>query len=151
MMWSPSADGADRAATSSPVEERSERDLGKWIEALAVVESGNRSWIVHQEADGRNYYGCLQFSEKTFRRYAKKFQLVQADDPDEFMNVIFDCALQKRLASRMIRQNPENWKHWKKSVERIGLPPGAKAPVHVAAAEDPSQTVDKETRPVVTQ
>jgi hypothetical protein len=130
MMWSPSAGGAGCADTSSSVEpSMEERALGEWIEALAVAESGNRGWIVHQESDGRNYYGCLQFSEKTFRHFAKKYRLVQANEPEVFMNFIYDCSLQKRLAARMIRENPENWKHWRKSVERIGLPPGAKDPV----------------------
>ena len=42
------------------------------------------------------------------------------------MDLIFDCAFQKRLAALMIRDNPENWKHWRTTVQRrIGLPPGA--------------------------
>jgi hypothetical protein len=43
------------------------------------------------------------------------------------MNLIYDCAFQKRLALRMLRESPENWKHWKKTARRIGLPPGASA------------------------
>jgi len=140
MMWSPSADAADRVPVSLSAEDRSRQALGKWIDALAFAESGNRDWIVHQDRDGRNYYGCLQFREETFRYFATKFHLVQADEPEEFMSFIYDCALQKRLASRMIRDNPEHWKHCRKTVARIGLPPGAKAPADVvAAAKQPSR------------
>jgi hypothetical protein len=133
MMWSPAADGAERAAASLPAEDRSRQALARWIDALAFAESGNRSWIIHQDRDGRNYYGCLQFREETFRYFATKFHLVETDEPEEFMTFIYDCRLQKRLASRMIRDNPANWKHWRKTVERIGLPPGAKAPADAVA------------------
>lgn len=145
MMWSPSADAADHAVARSSAEPSTEnragQSLAQWIDALAFAESGNRDWIVHQDRDGRNYYGCLQFREKTFRHYAEKYHLIQADESGEFMNFIYDCAFQKRLASRMIRENPQNWKHWRKTVERIGLPPGARAPVDVAAATQPSRPV----------
>jgi hypothetical protein len=99
--------------------------LRKWIDALAVAESGNRPWIVHQDRDGGSNYGCLQFRERTFRVFVKKFNLAPNAQPDEVMNLIYDCGFQKRLAARMIRKNCENWKHWRKTVERIGLPPGA--------------------------
>ena len=39
------------------------------------------------------------------------------------MDLIYDCGFQKRLAVRMILDNPENWKHWRNTVQRIGLPP----------------------------
>jgi hypothetical protein len=139
IMWSPSMDGADHAPSSADdtstmaaepaAGEVSRRALRQWIDALAVAESGNRNWIVHQEDDGRRYYGCLQFGEKTFRYFTKKFRMVETDQPEDVMSLIYDCAFQKRLATRMIRENPDNWKHWRKTVERIGLPPGAKAPV----------------------
>lgn len=139
IMWSPSVDGADHAPSSTDHAARAEAEsqagaLGKWIDTLAVAESGNRNWIVHEEEDGRRYYGCLQFREQTFRYFAMKFRLVQPAKSGDVMNLIYDCAFQKRLATRMIRENPGNWKHWRKTVEKIGLPPGAKDPV--AAAVD---------------
>src|SRR5579864_9515299 len=154
IMWSPSVEGADRAPSSADhaatVEAEpsatvvSGRTLRQWVNALAVAESGNRSWIVHEEEGGGRYYGCLQFSEKTLRYYAKKFHLVQTTEPDDVMNEIYDCAFQKRLAMRMIRENPDNWKHWRKTVERIGLPPGAKAPVDASVVEQRSRAANSD-------
>jgi len=137
IMWSPSIDGADRAPSgtdhaATAAGPAATEDLQEWIDALAVAESGNRNWIVHEEEDGRRYYGCLQFREETFRYFAKKFHMAHTAQPEDFMDLIYDCAFQKRLAARMIRENPANWKHWRKTVERIGLPPGAKVPVAVA-------------------
>jgi hypothetical protein len=121
--------GGDHAAAVSAA--RSGADTGQalaqWIEALAAAESGNREWISHQDRDGGYNYGCLQFRERTFRHFVGKFNLAPNAEPDEVMNLIYDCAFQKRLALRMLRDNPENWKHWRKTVRRIGLPPGADA------------------------
>jgi hypothetical protein len=152
IMWSPSVEGADRAPSSTdhgaPVDAEpsagmvSGQTLHQWIDALAVAESGNRSWIVHEEEDGRRYYGCLQFCEKTFRYYARKFQMVQTAQPEDIMSRIYDCAFQKRVAMRMIRENPDNWKHWRKTVERIGLPPGAKAAIDAAAVDQPGRAAN---------
>ena len=113
-----SAQPASSGANSEPI-------LEKWIDSLAVAESGNRQWIVHQDRDGGYNYGCLQFRERTFRFYVEKFKLAPSADPAEVMDLIYDCTFQKRLAARMIRENPDNWKHWKKTVGRIGLPPGS--------------------------
>jgi hypothetical protein len=99
--------------------------LRKWIDSLAAAESGNRDWIAHQDLDGRYNYGCLQFRERTFRFFIKKYKLAANAEPDKIMELIYDCAFQKRLALRMIQEDPENWKHWKKSARRIGLPPGS--------------------------
>jgi len=105
--------------------DKNERFLKKWLDALSVAESGNREWIVHRDRDGRYYYGCLQFRERTFRFFVQKFNLGPTDEDAEVMDLIFDCAFQKRLAALMIRENPANWKHWRGTVHRIGLPPGA--------------------------
>ncbi len=111
--------------------------LEKWIDALAVAESGNRQWIVHQDRDGGYNYGCLQFRERTFRFYVEKFKLAPSASPAEVMDLIYDCAFQKRLAARMIRENPDNWRHWRKTVGRIGLPPRPMTEPELATA-DPS-------------
>jgi hypothetical protein len=37
----------------------------------------------------------------------------------------------------MIRQNPDNWKHWRNTSGRIGLPPGAVRAKDVADANPP--------------
>lgn len=98
--------------------------LKKWIDALSIAESGNRPWLVHRDRNGELYYGCLQFHEKTFRTYIRRFRLLPHTSSSEVMDHIYDCALQKRLAALMIRKDPNNWKHWKYTVEeRIGMPP----------------------------
>jgi hypothetical protein len=117
--------------------------LAQWIDALAVAESGNREWIAHQDRDGGYNYGCLQFRERTFRHFVTKFNLVPNAEQDEVMNLIYDCAFQKRLALRMLRENPENWKHWKKTVRRIGLPPGASAACDADTAPPLSEIKDR--------
>jgi len=62
---------------------------------------------------------------KTFRSFVDKFGLAPRPEGSDVMDLIYDCAFQKRLAARMILDNHENWKHWKRTVQRIGLPPGA--------------------------
>jgi hypothetical protein len=115
--------------------DKDERILTKWLDALSFAESSNREWIVHRDRDGRYYYGCLQFREKTFRFFVQKFDVGPVTEDVEVMDLIFDCAFQKRLAARMIRDNPGNWKHWRNTVQRIGLPPGAKMPAESPIAE----------------
>ena len=100
------------------------RTLELWIDRLALAESGNRARLVHRDRDGQLYYGCLQFHAKTFRVYVRRFHLLPTSSRAEMMNRIYDCAFQKRLAVLMIRDDPENWKHWRRTVEkRVGMPP----------------------------
>src|SRR5579864_2603666 len=79
--------------------------LETWLDALAVAESGNRQRLVHRDRDGQLYYGCLQFHEKTFRAYVRKFHLLPASTRSEAMSRIYDCAFQKHLAALMIRDD----------------------------------------------
>ena len=126
-------DGSDRVVSDA---DKDGRFLKKWLEALSFAESGNRQWIVHRDRDGRYYYGCLQFREKTFRFFVEKFNVGPTTEDVEVMDLIFDCAFQKRLATLMIQDDPENWKHWRTTVRRrIGLPPGAKMPAESAIAD----------------
>jgi hypothetical protein len=121
-----SADERDTTLPAQPASSvRARQSLKQWLNALALAESGNRAWIVHRDRDGRDYYGCLQFRETTFRYFVDKFELAPDAEDAEVMELIYDCAFQKRLAARMIRENPENWKHWRNTVQRIGLPPGS--------------------------
>lgn len=124
--------------------DKDDRFLKKWLAALSFAESGNRDWIVHRDRDGRYYYGCLQFREKTFRYFVQKFNLCPTAEDTEVMDLIFDCGFQKRLAALMIRDNPENWKHWRNTVQRrIGLPPGAKVPPAQPTIADQSRVTTK--------
>ena len=136
-------------AASAPGAQRSAADpgqtLAQWIDALAVAESGNREWIGHQDRDGGYNYGCLQFRERTFRHFVTKFNLAPNAERDEVMNLIYDCAFQKGLALRMLRESPENWKHWKRTARRIGLPPGASAACDADAAPPLTEIKDRST------
>ncbi len=115
--------------------------LKKWIDALALAESGSRERIAHQDRDGRYNYGCLQFRERTFRFFVKKYNLAANAEPDKVMNLIYDCAFQKRLALRMIQEDPENWKHWRRTARRIGLPPGAGGACDSETAQESGRAV----------
>jgi len=129
----PSADPAPEApaveSATPPVA------LQVWLDALAKAESGNRQFLVHRDRDGQLYYGCLQFQERTFRVYVRKFHLLpQGTSSAETMRRIYDCSFQKQLARLMIRDDPANWKHWRTTVEkRVGMPPAQ------ATAEEPPQ------------
>lgn len=118
-----SADSSARISTPPLQRPSSQRTMEEWLDDLAFAESGNRARIVHQDLDGRNYYGCLQFRLKTFRFFVDKFALASQVAPGDVTELIYDCAFQKRLAARMILDNPASWKHWRKTVRRIGLPP----------------------------
>ena len=119
---SPARETADQAQTVSP-EEPDDR-LETWLDKLAFAESGNRPRLVHRDRDGQLYYGCLQFHAKTFRVYVRRFHLLPKSSRAEMMGRIYDCAFQKRLAAMMIRDDPDNWKHWRRTVEkRVGMPP----------------------------
>ena len=139
--------GDDNAPTTSaaPRSAGPAQTLAQWVDALAIAESGNRDWIAHQDRDGGYNYGCLQFRERTFRHFVRKFNLAPNAQPDEVMNLIYDCAFQKRLALRMLRANVENWKHWKKTARRIGLPPGATDACDEDTAPPLSGTKDRST------
>jgi|SRR5579872_2702289 len=137
---------AKPAAQQPPAQQPPPRRLRSWLNALSFAESGNRPWIVHQDRDGRFYYGCLQFRAETFQYYVKKFDFAPDAQDVEVMDLIYDCAFQKRLAARMIGDDPENWKHWRNTVGRIGLPPGA-AKVTEARAPDPAAPGSKQRIP----
>jgi len=117
-----STPAADPPPTTS---ETAPATLQVWLDALAKAESGNRQFLIHRDRDGQLYYGCLQFQERTFRVYARKFHLIpQGTSHSETMRRIYDCAFQKQLAALMIRDDPRNWKHWRTTVEkRVGMPP----------------------------
>lgn len=121
---STASEPADRAPAASAEISAPADALELWLDKLAVAESGNRARLVHRDRDGQLYYGCLQFHAKTFRVYVRRFHLLPQNSRAEMMHRIYDCAFQKRLAALMIRDDPDNWKHWKWTVEkRVGMPP----------------------------
>ena len=119
------ASGATQSDAPPPAFDKPSSDpLEKWLNSLAFAESGNRQHLVHRDRDGQLYYGCLQFQAHTFRAYVRKLRLLPFSTSAQVMSRIYDCAFQKRLAAAMIRDDPNNWKHWRTTVEkRVGLPP----------------------------
>jgi hypothetical protein len=146
LAWAPDSAGPVGDLATPSVERanvRAQRSLRQWLDRLSFAESTNREWITHQDRDGRNYYGCLQFRESTFRFFVKKYNLAPDAEESEVMDLMFDCEFQKRVAGHMLRDNPENWKHWKFTVGRIGLPPGARPRQDESAAIRPNTAVSK--------
>lgn len=102
----------------SPLQVSIPNDLELYLELLVHKESEGREDIVIIDTNGKKSYGCLQFQEETFRRYAKKFG-VTSD--------ILDCAGQRYLAQEILRTDPRGWVHWQTSVGKLGrLPPGGR-------------------------
>jgi hypothetical protein len=100
--------------------------LKAWIEDLKEVESQNREEIKILDTNGRYSYGCLQFQEWTFRRYGEEYGLIDPD-LDNVEDVIYDCKLQQKITMLMILDDHSNWKHWRNSVRKIGMPPRVSA------------------------
>ena len=116
-------------ADSQPGSPEATHTLKTWLDALALAESGNRQRLIHRDRDGQLYYGCLQFQAKTFRVYVRRLHLLPGRSASEVMRQIYDCSFQKRLAAAMIRDDPNNWKHWRTTVEkRVGFPPMGNGP-----------------------
>ena len=103
--------------------------LDRWLESLAAKESGNRAGIKILDVNGRYSYGCLQFQMATFRSYSARYGLVDPAAVTSWEELLYDCSLQKRIAKRMIQENPANWRHWAYTVlnKGIGKPPAEQA------------------------
>jgi len=97
-------------------------DLKKWIQKLKMAESEGRNDIKILDNNGQYSYGCLQFQEPTFRGYGAAYGLIDKD-LENIEDAIFDCQLQEKLVLRMLLDDYDNWKHWKVTVRKIGMPP----------------------------
>jgi hypothetical protein len=89
--------------------------LDLYIEALAFQESSGKEDVVVLDTNGKYSRGCLQFQDETFRRFQAKYKIA---------GPIMDCPTQKRLARAILLGSPTGWTNWRKSVDKIGLPPG---------------------------
>lgn len=98
-------------------EEMYNQQLSHWVDKLAVKENCGKGII---DVNGEWSRGKLCFQKRTFDNYSKEFD-------------VYD---QKELAIAMIKDDYNNWKHWRcstiKDTERcpkntwespIGLPP----------------------------
>lgn len=103
--------------------------LDSWLKKLVFLESEGKSNIKVLDNNGLHSFGCLQFQMSTFREFGLKYDLISKDD--ELGKVIYNCALQKKIAARMIEDNYNNWRHWYTSVKirGLGLPPKEEEPL----------------------
>jgi len=84
-----------------------------WVDRLAKFESQNTPIIKKLDKNGKYSYGCLQFQKRTFDSVSKRYKLE---------GNIYDCEFQRKLATKMIEEDPNNCKHWKAAVRAIGKP-----------------------------
>lgn len=97
--------------------------LRQWINILVQQESSGRTNIKILDNNHKYSYGCLQFQKQTFVGYAKSLNMLPETEDNEIENFIYDCEYAKLLVEKMIENNYDNWKHWKNSVDKIGMPP----------------------------
>ena len=113
---------AQAPVITAPVESNA---FTQWLNRLEEAES-NDSGNAHLKILDHNHkysYGCLQFQAATFLAYGKRYDLIP-DDLTSVEPLIYNCILQKRLATDMIEGNYRNWRQWYHSVkDEIGLPP----------------------------
>ena len=108
-----------------PAEAPKNNAFAQWLNRLEKIESRDSGDAHFKIMDNNNEYsyGCLQFQAATFLQYGKQYNLI----PQELTDVeplIYDCSLQKELATAMIEGNYKNWQNWRHSVrEVVGLPP----------------------------
>ena len=97
--------------------------LDAWLERLVQVESGGRSNVTVLDRNGHISRGCLQFQDRTLIAQARRHGFLPHSEDSELPSIAYDCHEAKNLARAMLRNNPANWKHWRNSVQQIGLPP----------------------------
>ena len=114
------ADASSVAALPPP-----QSPLSHWLDRLEEAESqdsGDRHLKV-LDVNDQYSYGCLQFQAATFLKFGKMYGLVSSSLMD-VEPLIYDCDLQKQMATDMIEGDYGNWRQWFNSVNNIvGLPP----------------------------
>ena len=114
-----------RFPVQSPVEvlrSNYEVSFEEWIDQLAEAESGNDPELKILDTNRKYSYGCLQFQLSTFRQYSREYSLFK-DSAVNLRKEIYNCESQRKLAALMIRDDYENWRHWRNTVKKIGKPP----------------------------
>lgn len=89
--------------------------LDRAIELLVECESGgNQKAINYEDAkiNGAPSLGILQFSPKTFSKYAAKYS---------FRGSIRSAEDQRSLARLMLEEDPHNYVHWKNCAIATGV------------------------------
>lgn len=99
-----------------PQDQIYDAQMEQWLDRLQTDESGKNPLLVILDTNNKYSYGCLQFQAGTWAPYSKKYN-VDAE--------IMDCKAQRYVAKQMIKEDWNNWKHWKTSVttKTAGKPP----------------------------
>jgi hypothetical protein len=97
--------------------------LDKWMTLLAEAESGGDPTLKILDTNRKYSYGCLQFQFHTFRQYARQYSLFEGLEDRDLRREIYNCESQIRLATQMIEEDYANWRHWRNTVKKIGMPP----------------------------
>jgi len=100
-----------------------EDSFEQWMNQLAETESGNDPTLRILDTNRKYSYGCLQFQLSTFRQYSREFSLFEDSRAVNLREEIYNCENQRKLAALMIREDYGNWRHWRNSVKKIGMPP----------------------------
>jgi hypothetical protein len=95
--------------------------LIEWLDELEKYENCPPEGIL--DRNSKKSYGALCFQMETFKHYFKKYYPEAKDlEEQEWFNLITDNELQKELAYKMLKDNPNNWRNWYWSIEIRGLP-----------------------------
>jgi hypothetical protein len=113
---------SEKTAITAEAPKSTVADLKKWIQKLEWAESQGHEDVKVLDNNGQYSYGCLQFQEPTFRSYGAAYGLVDRD-LENVEDAIYDCQLQEKITLRMLLDDYDNWKHWKVTVRRVGMPP----------------------------
>ena len=98
-----------------------ETAFNKWLDKLGKGENCPPEGMI--DSNGLKSYGLLCFQEGTFKHYAKRYDLYPNAEEHEIINFIADPDEQRKLATLMIKEDRNNYRHWLNTTKRIGLPP----------------------------
>lgn len=93
-----------------------EDKLTLWVHKLAVCESGSNPQAINPQDGGSRSAGYIQFKDGTFKHYSERYNLNYS--PED----IWDKNKQVTLAVEMLKENPNNYKHWYNCAKTIGKP-----------------------------
>lgn len=87
--------------------------ISEFINQLVMMESGGHEDLKVFDTNKKYSYSCLQFQMATWLEQGKKYGINTTSEN------IMNCSLQKNVAYKMLKDNPNNWKHWYNSTMKI--------------------------------
>jgi len=112
---------ASREWVYEPVKVETQDTLSPLIDKLAMCESGGKPEALNADDGGSRSSGILQFKDSTFLHYAKRYEMFPFAEDAEIINFLTDPDQQKKMATLMLKENPENWRHWVNCSLKTGL------------------------------